>query len=123
LIQAILHQVKLTCGVSEVLKNVNGVVVEMTEQESSDWVASLPVANPIPQRVTALQGLLAIDEAGLSSAYQEWATSESRTFAERAFIDKATHWNRTDPVLISGAEALGLTSEQIDSLFISAAGK
>jgi hypothetical protein len=105
------------------IKLVNGVPVEMTAEEETAWVASLPVVNPIPQRVTALQGLLAIDEAGLSADYQAWATSTSRTFAERAFIDKALHWNRTDPVLISGAADMGLTSEQIDSLFISAAGK
>ena len=104
-------------------KLVNGVEIEMTEQEAIDWVASLPVANPVPQRVTALQGLLAIDEAGLSSAYNSWAASNDRTFAERAYIDKALHWNREDPVLIAGATALGLTSEQLDELFISASGK
>jgi len=104
-------------------KLVNGVEVEMTEQEAAEWLASLPVASPIPQRVTALQGLLAIDEAGLSAAYQAWAQSPSREFAERAYIDKALHWNRTDPVLIAGATALGLTSAQLDALFVSAAAK
>lgn len=104
-------------------KLVNGIEIEMTEQEASEWLASLPVINPVPQRVTALQGLLAIDEAGLSSAYQSWAQSPSRTFAERAYIDKALHWNRGDAVLIAGAQALGLTTEQIDLLFMSAAAK
>jgi hypothetical protein len=104
-------------------KLVNGVVVQMSEQESAAWVASLPVPNPIPQRVTALQGLLAIDEAGLSAEYQAWAQSASREFAERAYIDKALHWNRNDPVLIAGATALGLTAEQLDTLFVSAAAK
>ena len=104
-------------------KLVNGVEIEMTEQEAADWLASLPVVNPIPQRVTALQGLLAIDEAGLSAAYESWATAPSREFAERAYIDKALHWNRTDPVLIAGATALGLTTEQIDLLFMSASAK
>ena len=104
-------------------KLVNGVEIEMTEQEAADWFASLPASNPIPQRVTALQGLLAIDEAGLSSSYQAWAQSPSREFAERAYIDKALHWNRTDPVLIAGATALGLTAEQLDALFVSAAAK
>ena len=105
------------------IKLVNGVEIEMTQQEQDEWLASLPVSNPIPQRVTALQGLLAIDEAGLSAQYQSWAASADRTFAERAYIDKATHWNRDDPVLIAGATALGLTSEQIDGLFVIAAGK
>jgi len=104
-------------------KLVNGVEVSMTEQEVADWLASIPVANPVPQSVTALQGLLAIDEAGLSEQYQSWAQSSSREFAERAYIDKALHWKRTDPVLIAGATALGLTSDQLDALFISAAAK
>lgn len=103
------------------IKSVNGVPVEMTPEEAAAWVASLPTANPVPQRVTALQGLLAIDQAGLSSDYQAWANDAARTFSERAYIDKAQHWNRTDPVLIAGATALGLTEEQIDELFTAAA--
>jgi len=103
------------------IKLVNGVPVQMTQEEQDAWTASLPASSPVPAQVSALQGLLAINAAGLSEAYSEWASSESRTFSERAFIDKAIHWNRTDPVLLSGAEALGLTSGQVDQLFISAA--
>jgi len=102
------------------IKLVNGVPVQMTQDEQDDWLVSLPVISPVPSQVSALQGLLAINAAGLSGAYTAWAASESRTFAEKAFIDKATHWRRTDPVLLSGATALGLTSDQIDQLFISA---
>lgn len=102
-------------------KLVNGVSVQMTQEEQEAWTASLPASNPVPSQVSALQGLLAIDAAGLSQAYSAWASSESRTFAERAFIDKALHWKRSDTVLIAGATALGLTSEQVDQLFITAA--
>jgi hypothetical protein len=102
------------------IKLVNGVPVEMTPDEVADFEASRPLPNPVPQRVTALQGLLAIDAAGLSTDYQVWATDVDRTFAEKAFIDKALHWNRDDPVLLSGAAAIGLTAEQVDQLFIAA---
>ena len=95
----------------------------MTEQEVADLEASRIPADTIPQRVTALQGLLAIDEAGMATQYQAWAASPSREFAELAYIDKALHWNRTDPVLIAGATALGLTSDELDALFVSAATK
>ena len=105
------------------IKIVNGVQVEMSEQEAQQWLESIVTEDVAVNRVTALQGLLAIDEAGLSAHYQSWAASADRTFAERAYIDKATHWNRDDPVLIAGATALGLTSEQIDGLFVIAAGK
>lgn len=74
----------------------------------------------VPDQVTALQGLLAIDAAGLSSAYQAWAADPARTFSEKAFIDKAIHWKRNDPVLLLGANALGLNSAQLDQLFIAA---
>jgi len=35
----------------------------------------------IPEMVTALQGLLAIDQAGLSTAYEAWASNPQRTFS------------------------------------------
>jgi hypothetical protein len=105
------------------MKLVNGVEVQMTEQEVAEFEASRIPVDTIPQRVTALQGLLAIDEAGMATQYQAWATSPSREFAERAYIDKALHWDRTDPVLIAGATALGLTSDELDALFVSAATK
>jgi len=102
------------------IKLVNGVPVQMTQEEQDAWIASLPTHNPVPDSVTALRGLLAVDAAGLSAAYSSWANSPDRTFAEKAFIDKALTWRRDDPVLISGAESIGLTSEQLDQLFIAA---
>ena len=82
-----------------------------------------PVAteNPVPQEVDALQGLKAIDAAGLSAAYEVWANDPARTFLEKAFINRAQTWRRDDPVLSAGAAALGLSAEQLDQLFVLAA--
>ena len=82
-----------------------------------------PVApeNPVPQEVDALQGLKAIDAAGLSTAYEAWAGDPGRKFIEKAFINRAQTWRRDDPVLSAGAAALGLTGEQLDQLFVLAA--
>ena len=77
--------------------------------------------NPVPQEVDALQGLKAIDAAGLSTAYETWASDPKRKFLEKAFINRARTWRRDDPVLAAGAAALGLTSEQLDQLFVLAA--
>ena len=44
----------------------------------------------------------------------------ARTFAERVFINKALTWRRDDPTLQAAAEALELSSEQVDQLFIAA---
>lgn len=76
---------------------------------------------PIVPRVSALQGLLAIDQAGLAAQYEAWASAPARTFAERAFINKAMTWRRDDPTIQAAAVALGLTSQQVDALFDAAA--
>lgn len=75
---------------------------------------------PVPESITAMQGLLAIDQAGLSGAYEIWANDPSRTFAERTFIQRATVWKRNDPLLVSAATSFGLSGADIDALFITA---
>ena len=74
----------------------------------------------VPDAVPALEALLALDAAGLSADYEAWANDPARTFAQRAFINKALTWRRDDPTLQAAAEALELSSEQVDQLFISA---
>jgi len=71
-------------------------------------------------QVSALDGLLVLDQYGLATAYQAWTADQARTFAERAFIDKAQTWKRMDPVLIAGAASMGLGDEQLDALFRAA---
>ena len=75
----------------------------------------------VPTRVTALQGLLAIDQAGLSAQYEAWADDPARTFAERAFISKAQNWDRDNATLNAAAAALGIDDAQLDQLFTLAA--
>ena len=76
-----------------------------------------PDANPVPQEVTVLQAMKALDAAGISAAYETWANDPKRTFLEKAFINRATHWLRADPVLLSGAVAIGISEAQLDDLF------
>ena len=78
-------------------------------------------ANPVPQSVSPLQAYLAMDQAGVAPAFDSWANDPARTFAEKAFINRAQEWRRDDPVLSAGAAALGLTAEQLDGLFVLAA--
>lgn len=86
-----------------------------TEQVAANQAAAY--AASIPQVVTALQGLLALDVFKISQYYEVWANSPDRTFAERAFINKAQTWKRDDPILIGAATSLNLTDVQIDDLF------
>lgn len=74
----------------------------------------------IPKSIEVLQGLLAIDQVGLSSLYESWINSPERTFAEKAFINNARTWRRDDPILQAAATEIGLTKEQLDQLFILA---
>lgn len=75
----------------------------------------------VPESIEPLKALLILDSYGLSAAYQAWATDPARTFAELAFINRATVWKRNDPVLLAGAAALNITNEQLDQLFLIAA--
>lgn len=94
-------------------------------QDYLAWLAAggvpLPAATPVPEAVEALQALLALDAAGLAPAFAAWAQSPERSFAERAFIDRARTWRRDNPVLIAGAADMGITPEQLDQLFIAGA--
>jgi len=94
-------------------------MVEMTAEEEAAFNAEVGQVR-VPAEVTALQGMLAINASGLASAYESWASDQSRTFAEKAFINKALVWKRIDPVLLAGAQSLGLSSAQVDQLFITA---
>lgn len=122
----------------------NGVVVDSVMVPSRDWPVgegrTLVVSDvggigwvyergeliqprqpvDVPDSVPALAGLLALDAAGFGPQYQAWAADPARTFAERAFIDKAMTWRRDDPTVLAAAEALALGSEQVDALFIQA---
>jgi hypothetical protein len=80
------------------------------------------VAPAVPYEIPALKGLLIIEQYGLATAYDAWASNPARTFSERAYISTAVNWQRDNPVLLAGAVELGLTSEQIDAMFIAAAG-
>lgn len=101
---------------------------ELTDSVLADLGISVdtdttPVSPPTTQpvfRVPALSALLALDAAGIAPYYSAWAASPERSFAERAFIDKATHWRSDDAVLHSAAAALGITDDQLTQLFLLA---
>ena len=75
------------------------------------------ISPPVVPRVTAVQGLLALDQAGLAGVYEAWANDPARTFSQRTFINREPVWRRDDPTLISAATSFGLTESQIDDLF------
>lgn len=96
----------------------DAVEILWTRNAAGEWSPPSPT---VPDAVEPLQGLLAIEIFGMAAAYEDWADSPDRTFSERAFINRARTWRRNDPILQYAATALGLTSEQLDALFIKAA--
>lgn len=88
--------------------------------ENGSFIPPSAPIHKIPQSISALQGLLALDAVGMASAYTTWASAPERTFAQRAFIDKAQTWRRDDPTLAAAATDFGLTAQQVDDLFMLA---
>ena len=81
------------------------------------WVQEPIPEPPVPESATALQALLAIDELGYSTQYETWANDPSRTFREKAFINKADYWKMNDPQFNAAADDLGFTEEDKADFF------
>lgn len=90
------------------------------------WIAAgnvpdpyVPPPAPVPQTVSRMQALVALRRAGLLSAVQTWVDSQD---AETQLIwTNAPDFSRNSTLLGNAATALGLTSDQVDALFVTAA--
>ena len=98
-------------------RTINSLSDVMPNEDFSEYQPPIVAPDPVPQSIDALQGLLALDHEGMAGFYETWASAPERTFAQRAFINKALTWKRNDPTLNAAASDLGLTSTQVDSLF------
>lgn len=94
--------------------------VELTEEELASLLSS---DADVPQQVSRAQGKAALIRQGLWPSVLNYANSiedeTERQLAEVALND-TTDWQRSSPFLNAAAQALGLTAEQIDDLFIEA---
>ena len=104
---------------------VNVMTGERTEREMTpEEIARLPVAPPpsVPQVVSRFQARAALHLAGLLESVEAlMADPATPALAKLAWQD-AQEFKRTSPTVLTMADALGLTEEQIDSLFTTAAG-
>lgn len=77
----------------------------------------------VPQQVTNAQGAAALIQAGLWQSILDYVDgmqdATEKALAEVA-LHRTTHWMRTSPFLNNAATALGLSSEDLDNLFIQA---
>ena len=104
-------------------KMVDGVIMDMTEDEIAEFIASQHTPVIVPQSVTARQARLALLQAGLLDAVENAiATMEGDAGrAARIEWEYATEVRRNGSTLSGVQVWIGLTDQQIDDLFLLAA--
>lgn len=103
---------------------VNGVRVEMSAEEEAEFEAARqPGPTPVPPSVTMRQARLALLQAGMLDAVNAAIAALPGASGEAARIewDYSSEVHRNRPLVLSLGPALGLSSETLDQLFITAA--
>lgn len=73
----------------------------------------------VPQTVSAMQAKVALSRAGVLAAAEAWVAGQG---SEAQLIwNTATIFSRNSELIENAAAALGLSSEQVDALFVAAA--
>lgn len=106
----------------QIAEGLTSGLQELTEAEKQ--VLLNPIATKIvPNSVTKSQGKAALIQSGLWQGVIDYVASiedaTQKALAEVALND-TTHWQRSSQFLNAAAQALGLTDEQLDQLFIDA---
>lgn len=88
--------------------------------ENEDGVIDPYVAppEPIPSVISSRQFMVYLDATGLYDDVVAWVNTQERA-VQLAFNNSAT-FNRNEPMLQAGFDAMGFTVEQIDSFFLAA---
>lgn len=83
-------------------------------------IAAYVALDPIvPERVTARQFKLQLLAAGLLDQVEAWVASQDQA-VQIAYANSGT-FLRTEPMMQTGFQALGFTSDQIDAFYTAAA--
>lgn len=99
-------------------------LIEMTQEEVDAHLNPPPGPPIVPQQVTRAQGKAALITAGLwpaVEAYVDGIADPTEKALALVALNDTTHWQRTSPFLNTAATALGMSSEDLDNLFIQAA--
>lgn len=91
----------------------------ITQEQAEAAVADPPPGTVIPFSVTPFQAKAALLQAGLLETVQQ-AIAAASPIAQLAWSD-ATEFTRDSPTIAALSAQLGLTSTQVDELFIAAA--
>lgn len=116
-----------------VLRTADGAVIpsDVSNKDYAaylDWKGKgntplpLPVLPPaIPYAVSPFQAQAALDEIGKLAQVEALMTDPATPKKTKMAWNKATEFRRTSPTVLAMAQAIGLTSAQLDDLFIRAA--
>ena len=100
-------------GAIEVIASLQSRVAELQKQ-----IDEL-TAKPTTPTITARQGKLSLLRAGLLDSVKTAVAKADESV--QIYWTESTEWHRDDKVLVGMATQLGLTNEQLDSLFAQAA--
>jgi hypothetical protein len=83
----------------------------------ADEIAARPP--PPPQSITRAQAKIQLHRAGLLDQVRAMVAADPEL---QLWFDEALQWDRASPRIAALGGALNLTAEQIDALFVAAAG-
>ena len=90
----------------------------------AEYVPPPPAPPQVPQQVTRAQGKVVLIQMGLWPqvvAYVDAIQDPLQKAIAEVAVYETLHWQRSSPFLNQAADALGITQEQMDALFIQAA--
>ncbi len=98
---------------------------DLIAEVEATYVPPEPEPIPVPQQITRAQGKAALIMQGLWDAVLDYVASIQDP-TQRALANVALHdtlaWERSSPLLNAAVAGLGMTDEQLDTLFIQAGG-
>ena len=83
----------------------------------AEWEANEPQRRREAMTVTNRQLRLALNDAGVYGNVESAMAKSTNTTELEIYWDYSTTINRLDPWIVAVAEGMGLTDEQVDSIF------
>lgn len=78
----------------------------------------IQVVEKVPSEIDAVAAILVIDQYGLGAAYRTWLAS--LPWDKQEIVSRRGKWRRDNALLIDGAAAIGITTSQLDEMFVAA---
>lgn len=107
------------------IMTVDLITGEITERElTPEEIAALPPSQPpaVPQSVTRFQARAALHLAGLLEQVEAMIADPATPVLAKLAWQDAQEFKRTSPTIAAMSAGLGLTEQQLDDLFTTAAG-